>query len=532
MKVSIRRRVVKYKLYGGILVALVLVTATLVLTTHMRNSVSTRALSGAQVKGDSTSSRLGVTSRSHFAAVNSSRASQTQLLKTYGKLPLSFEANNGQTDSRVHFLARGSGYTLFLTSSEAVLTLHGNERKEGGGSAKSRIVEKFQAHHSPSTAATLKLGMSPSKDNTVRPGRGENRSLAASQFLSGPESKASAVLRMKLVGANPTPRVGGLEQLPGKSSYFLGQDPKKWRTNVSTYTKVKYDGVYPGVDLIYYGNQGQLEYDFLVGPGANPRDIALNIQGAERLNIDGQGDLVVDMNGEVVRFHKPIVYQSENAGSEIKDRKLKIDSHYVLQGENQVGFEVAKYDTSKPLVIDPVLKYATYLGGSGDDWGSVFNFLRAVAVDPRGNAYVIGTTDSVDLPTTAGAYQPKFAGSGGGFIDPFGGFAVGDVFVAKLNKAGDALVYSTYLGGGGDDYGEGIAVDAAGNAYLAGMTDSTDFPTRNPIQAENAGLADLFFAKLNATGTALVYSTYLGGSDSDGDPMIALDPRGNLYFEG
>ena len=150
---------------------------------------------------------------------------------------------------------------------------------------------------------------------------------------------------------------------------------------------------------------------------------------------------------------------------------------------------------------------------------------------PWGNAYVIGTTASTDFPTTADAYQTEFAGGGGGFINTFAGFAVGDIFVAKLNAAGNALVYSTYLGGAGDDYGEGIAVDAAGNAYLAGMTDSTDFPTTNAIQAENAGLADMFIAKLNASGSALAYSTYLGGSDSDGDPMIALDARGNLYFE-
>jgi hypothetical protein len=532
VKTTICRRVMKYRLYGGILVALVSATTTLVLRTHVRNSVASRALGGTEIKGDSTRSQLGVTGRSRLAAANSSPASQTQLLRTYGKLSLSFEANNGQTDSQVHFLARGSGYTLFLTSSEAVLTLQGSEGQPEGTGPRPGIIEKLQADHSLSTAAALKLGIPQSKGNPRQLWHGGTGSLAQSQLPSSPEPRAGAVLRMKLVGANPTPRVAGLEQLPGKSSYFLGKDPKKWRTNVPLYTKVKYDGVYPGVDLVYYGNQSQLEYDFVVGPGANPHDIALSIQGANRLEVDGQGDLVVDMKSEVVRFHKPVVYQSENPTSEIEGQRRQIDGHYVLQGEDQVGFEVAEYDPSKPLVIDPVLKYATYLGGSGDDWGSVFNFLRAVAVDRWGNAYIIGTTDSINFPTTALAYQREFAGGGGGFINPFGGYAVGDVFVAKLNAAGIALIYSTYLGGAGDDYGEGIAVDAAGNAYLAGMTDSIDFPTKNPIQPGNAGLADLFFAKLNATGTALVYSTYLGGSDSDGDPMIALDLRGNLYFEG
>jgi hypothetical protein len=333
---------------------------------------------------------------------------------------------------------------------------------------------------------------------------------------------------MKLLGANPSPQVAGINKLPGKSNYFLGKDRKKWRTNVPIYTKVKYDSVYPGVDLVYYGNQGQLEYDFVVGPGADPRAIKFALQGATKVAIDASGDLVAELDGREIRLHKPLVYQPEKRKSKLTQHS--IEGNYVLTGDNQVGFRVSVYDPQKALVIDPVLKYSTYLGGSGDDWGSVFNFIRAIGVDPRGNAYVIGTTDSIDFPT-ADAYQKEFAGGGGGLINPFGGFAVGDAFVAKLNAAGKALVYSTYLGGTGDDYGEGIAVDAAGNAYLAGMTDSTDFPTMNPIQTKNAGLADMFVAKLNATGSALVYSTYLGGSDSDGDPMIALDSRGNLYFE-
>jgi hypothetical protein len=333
---------------------------------------------------------------------------------------------------------------------------------------------------------------------------------------------------MKMVGANPSPRVAGLNELPGKSNYFLGKNRKKWRTNVPIYAKVKYDSVYPGVDLVYYGNQGQLEYDFVVGPGADPRAIKFALQGATKVAIDTSGDLVAELDGREMRLHKPLVYQPEEKKAKLTQHN--IDGNYVLTGDNQVGFRVSAYDPQKALVIDPVLKYSTYLGGSGDDWGSVFNFIRAIGVDPRGNAYVIGTTDSIDFPT-ADAYQKEFAGGGGGLINPFGGFAVGDAFVAKLNAAGKALVYSTYLGGTGDDYGEGIAVDAAGNAYLAGMTDSTDFPTMNPIQTKNAGLADMFVAKLNATGSALVYSTYLGGSDSDGDPMIALDSRGNLYFE-
>ena len=197
----------------------------------------------------------------------------------------------------------------------------------------------------------------------------------------------------------------------------------------------------------------------MIAPGADPRAIKLAIRGAEKIAVDVHGDLVAHLGGQEIRLHKPSIYQLETSKS--KPARANIEGHYLLLGNNQVGFQVSDYDPKKALVIDPVLKYSTYLGGSGDDWGSVFDNLRAIATDARGNAYVIGTTDSVDFPTTASAPQAEFAGGAGGLINPFSGFAVGDVFVAKLNAAG-ALVYSTYLGGAGDDYGEGIAVDAAG----------------------------------------------------------------------
>src|SRR6266849_6862096 len=514
----------KCRIYGISLIVFVSVLAALILRSHVPVTTVKEALGTTAVKGDAITARFKGSNRSHVTAL--ARASQTQLLESYGKLPLSFEANQGQTDSQVQFLARGGGYTLFLTSREAVLSLHGSK---ASATPKPRLAEALQARHPLWSAASVKLGIPPLKDGPALFRHGETRNLSHSQLPSSPEGlEPSAVLRMRLVGANPSPRVAGLNKLPGKSNYFLGKDRKKWQTSVPIYAKVKYDSVYPGVDLVYYGNQGQLEYDFVVGPGADPRAIKFAFQGATKVAIDASGDLVAELDGREMRLHKPLVYQPEKRKSKLTQHN--IEGNYVLMGDNQVGFRVSAYDPQKALVIDPVLKYSTYLGGSGDDWGSVFNNLRAIAVDLRGNAYVIGTTDSIDFPT-ANAYQKEFAGGGGGFINPFGGFAVGDVFVAKLNAAGNTLVYSTYLGGAGDDYGESIAVDAAGNAYLAGMTDSTDFPTMNPIQTENAGLADMFVAKLNASGSALAYSTYLGGSDSDGDPMIALDSRGNLYFE-
>ena len=246
-----------------------------------------------------------------------------RLVKDYGKLRLTFEANRGQTDPQVKFLSRGPGYTVFLTSTEAVLALNGSEGRPTGASPKPRILEKFQAHGSLSSAAALKLGSPTPKASPTQLHYGETRSLTQSELPGSPEPRVSAALRMKLLGANRSPRVTGLEKLNAKSNYFLGKDPKKWRTNVSTYAKVKYDSVYPGVDLVYYGNQGQLEYDFVVAPDANPRDIALSIEGVNRLNIDGQGDLVVDMGDEVIRFHKPIVYQPENSSSEIETSEIE-----------------------------------------------------------------------------------------------------------------------------------------------------------------------------------------------------------------
>jgi Beta-propeller repeat len=461
---------------------------------------------------------------------NGSEASKMALLKTYGSLPLRFEVNSGQTDSRVKFLSRGGGYTLFLTSTEAVLAL---------GKGKSAI----PARH-PFGRAALSAPFSLASRNPAAEGTGSADFLLRSMPFSGLlkpavdvgrtpnlESRAPTALRMRLVAANPSARATGLEETLAKSNYFTGKDPKKWRTNVPNFAKVKFENVYPGVDLVYYGNQGQLEYDFVVAPGVDPRAIKLAIQGASRLGVDAQGDLVADLGGEEVRMHKPVVYQPEESKSKLP--RHNIEGSYVLLGENQVGFQVSGHDPHKALVIDPVVKYSTYLGGSGDDWASIFDFLRGIAVDSGGNAYVIGTTASTDFPTTVGGFQTTFGGGDGGCNEPpeFAGCAAGDVFVAKLSADG-TLVYSTYLGGSADDWGEGIAVDAAGNAYLAGETASPDFPPMNPIQGANAGLTDMFFAKLNPAGSSLVYSTYLGGSSYDMVPMIALDSHGNLYFEG
>jgi hypothetical protein len=336
---------------------------------------------------------------------------------------------------------------------------------------------------------------------------------------------------MKLVGSNPKANVTGLDPLPSKSNYFIGNDPKKWRTNVPNYARVKYEGVYPGIDLLYYGNQGRLEYDLVVAPGTDPRAIALNIAGAEKMQIDPRGDLVLSSDGGDVRLHKPVVYQPAtdngrlttdvpaNSPFTIHNSQF-VDGRFLLLAANRIGFEVSNYDRSKPLVIDPVLSYSTYLGGSGGDTAS------AVAVDADGNAYVTGNTSSIDFPIEK-ALQPANASEGGT-----------DVFVTKLSPDGSSLVYSTYLGGWGGDFGRSIAVDSSGNAYVTGRTTSRDFPTLNAFQnSHGGGYWDAFVTKLDLTGSVLLYSTYLGGSGNEDTVAlpggrIAVDSSGSVYVTG
>ena len=301
----------------------------------------------------------------------------------------------------------------------------------------------------------------------------------------------------------------------------MGNDPAKWHTNVPNYAKVKYANVYPGVDLVYYGNQGQLEYDFVVHPGADPRQIALEVgavrepPGAHRdapLRVDGNGDLVLGTEAGQLILRKPVVYQrGTDHGQPTTD---VVEGGYALKG-NRITFELARYDKTRPLVIDPTLVYSTYLGGNFRDGA------YGIAVDASGHAYVTGQTFSANFPTTTGAFMTRFGGAG-------------DAFVSELNTAGSALIYSTYLGGSGDDAGRGITVDAPGNAYVTGWTASSDFPTTaGAFQTTlGGGYDDAFVTKLNATGSALLYSTYLGGSSYDEGHGIAVDASGDAYITG
>jgi hypothetical protein len=458
--------------------------------------------------GDKTPTQTGVTSPGKSVAL-------------YTHVPLSFELNQGQTDRRVKFLARGLGYNVFLTSNEAVLALH------------------------PTASA----------------GKATN--------------SASPVVRLKLVGANPEVRVSGEEELAGQSNYFLGKDPRRWRTHIPGYAKVRYGGLYGGVDLVYYGRQGELEYDFVVAPGADPGRIRLRVEGAGKTEVNPEGDLVLQAGGGEVRFRRPVAYQGSGG-----DKHL-IAARYVVGERKRIGFEVGEYDRGRPLIIDPVLSYATYLGGKGGD------VAYGIAVDSSGNAYVTGSTASTNFPTTSSAVQSTAGGAGDVFVTKFSstgsalaystylggsgsdigtaiavdstgnvyvvgstsstGFPTtsntsnalqanyggnGDAFLAKLDATGSTLVYCTYLGGTNADYAQGVAVDSSGNAYVTGSTESIDFPTANPLQIGNDGHSDAFVSKVNPSGTGLVYSTYLGGSSADTGRAIAVDGSGNVYVSG
>src|SRR5208337_2795463 len=462
-----------------------------------------------------------------------SSMSKARALKSYRALPMSFEMNQGQTDRTIRFLARGQGYAIFLKPSEALLALQ-------PAGQETRVPEK--------------AGMPP------RP--------------------AYRALKMRIEGANPSAPATGLHRLPGISNYFIGNDPSRWRTHIPTYEKVQFENVRPGINLVYYGNQRQLEYDFVLSPGAKPESLRLSFEGSDA-TVDEQGNLVFTSTDGKITFRRPVAYQCYKPDL---GRKHFLAASYVLKGHNSVGFLVPGYDPREQLIIDPVLYYSTYLGGGGGDTGNAvaldilndafvtgstastnfptsatspstppyqktyggdtdafvtmvrsdgqaliystylggnnFDVGNGIAVDSSGDAYVVGSTSSADFPiSSSSVFQPTFGGNT-------------DAFVAKLDPSGSHLLYSSYLGGSNVDYGQGIAVDQYGNAYVTGSTQSTDFPTANPIQSGNDGNGDAFVAKVNTQATDLVYSTYLGGSSADVGTGIAVDLGGSAYVVG
>lgn len=388
--------------------------------------------------------------------LTTSQATNTSpIIEAYGELPLSFQPNYGQTDHQVKFLSRGDGYTLFLTQSSAVLALSNPEKKE--------------------------------------------------QISSSQKTVKSTQIKLQWLGSNPNIQPTSVQPLPGVVNYFVGSNPQQWHQDIPTYAQVKYSSLYPGIDLVYYGNQGQLEYDLVVAPGADPNLIKLKLEGAQQLEIDDQGQLLVHTSSGVLQQQKPIVYQVING------QKQLVESKYLLSKQQEVEIALASYDSHEPLVIDPVLVYSTYLGGTRLDTG------RQIAVDILGNAYIIGETSSVNFPTK-NAYQSTNRG-------------FGNVFVTKLNPLGNGLVYSTYLGGSNRDYAGSIAVDALGNAYVTGSAFSANFPLYKAFQSKTGGGFDAFVTKLKPDGK-LFYSTFLGGSGTDGSYGIAVDSLGCTYVAG
>jgi hypothetical protein len=437
----------------------------------------------------------------------------------YGMTPLSFEANHGQTDPSVQFFSRGNGYSVFLQS---------------GGTA------------------TLSLSKADG---------------------------SGAALRLRLLGADTGSLANALDPLGTRSNYFNGDDPSQWTTNILNFGKVRYSDVYPGIDAVYYGRQHQLEYDFIVAPGGDPGQIRTAFDGADSLKLDPDGNLIVQLGSRHLLFNRPDVYQM------IGGVRRQIGASFeIAPGGSDVGFRIDKYDATATLVIDPVLGYSTYLGGNGYDRAN------AVAVDSSGNAYITGVTGALDFPTTPGAYLTTRGGSqdgfvtklnasgsgliystfvrgayandiavdasgaayitgyaGAGFVTTPGAFTTPqwgfDTFVTKLNPQGNALVYSSRFGGSFDDFGNGIAVDSAGNAVITGTTfnaqPQADFPVLNAFQPTyGGGTNDAFVSKLNASGSALVFSTFLGGGrqslneNADWGQGVALDPAGNIYVTG
>ncbi|MCI0724197.1 MAG: SBBP repeat-containing protein [Acidobacteria bacterium] len=380
-------------------------------------------------------------------------------------------------------------------------------------SANAGLDSSFRKAGAAELAGPLKAAFEANVGQTDPQVRFLSRGRGAQLFLTSEEAvlkfgpSRDAVLRMRLLGANVHAQLEGMEPLLGHSNYFTGSDPRNWHTSVSQFAKVLYRDVYPGIDLAYHSTGRDFEYDFILEPGRSPQAITVDFVGAADLRMDAGGNLVLSTAAGDVYHKKPVAYQLK------QDRRIFVEAAYVLKGRRSAGFRLGHYDPSLPLVIDPVLSFSGYQGGTGLDQA------YGIAVDAAGNSYITGTTESINFPL-----QSQFA--------PYPNDNRKNAFVMKLNPQGTTVLYSTYLGGNADDEGLAIAVDSSGQALVAGYTDSTNFPTASPYRATNSGGRDGFVARLNATGNALVYSTYLGGSGSDLAFAIALDGQSNVYVAG
>jgi len=424
-------------------------------------------------------------------------ATQARIRNTLGKMPLHFEVNSGQTDAQVKFLSRTGGYALFLTPTEAVLTLAAGKDKKPRHAGESRHPDDVNF-----------ADISQNLDSGVR----RNDELNEEAPVEDKDTKTgTSVLRLRWLNANPDPKVIGAAPQPGKSAYFHGSDAARWRSNVAHYGKVQYEAVYPGIDLVYYGNQNRIEYDFVVQPGTDPDQIRLAIDGAQNIRLDADGNLIlVTAHGDLLQ-QAPVIYQ------EIDGERVAVEGRYVLHENNEIGFQVAAYDQDRTLVIDPILQ-STYLGGSAND------FIKALAIHPvSGDVYVAGYTASSDFPGIAGGADTVFGGTQ-------------EAFVARLNSALTSLVQATFLGGSGNsDLANAIAIHpVTGDVYVAGDTRSSDFPgITGGADTTFVGAWEAFVVRLNSTLTSLTQATFLGGSGGDFGNALAIHPvSGDVYVAG
>jgi alpha-tubulin suppressor-like RCC1 family protein len=486
---------------------------------------SSQAAPAAFAESPAGKTLLGRTQESEVAPSTPAFASIVNLQSDFGKLPLSFEANEGQTAPSVQFLSRGPGYTLFLAGGTTVLSLQKpvSQAKFGADPFTSPDRNSF-------TAGTL---LAPPLFLT-EPG------MSLAGFIANVQSPAAGdVIQMKLVGANLHARASGLNPLPGRTNYLTGRDPAKWRTGVPNFARVKYEEIYPGINLVYYGSASQqLEYDFVLQPGADPGAIQLELEGgvsnvfptglkkdseSPKLDVLANGDLRIQMNGNEVLFHSPVAYQpgdADETGAQ-KDRAARaatpVAAQYVLLAGNRVGFALGKYDPARALVIDPTLVYSTYLGPVN------YQGVLKLAVNSSGELYIAGSTPSAAFPVVGPLPAPNNALQG-----------TQDAFVAKMNSTGTALVFSTFLGGTGVDTALGLALDSSLDVFVSGTTASSDFPVTGGYQTSLTGTSAGFLAKLKPDGSAILYSTYIGGGIGygNGARAVAVDSLGFAYVTG
>jgi hypothetical protein len=413
-----------------------------------------------------------------------SEAQKNEIRSKYENQPLRFEANKGQVDERVDFYARSGNSTVFLMPNEAVFSVRPPTAMAESGAAR-------------------ESGLPP----------------RAMQKIEAPQQ--GMAVRMEIIGGNSAATPVQQEQKAGTVNYMLGNNPQQWQTNVATYGRVEYADVYPGIDIVYYGKDQNLEYDFVVAPGADPQQIKLGFTGADSARLDDSGALVLQGGGVEMRQQTPYLYQENNGV------RQQVAGEFVLTPAGsspgletptyEVSFEIGAYDPTRPLVIDPlVLNYSSYVGSAPrGDVGLGF------AVDNAGNYYMTGLTESTNFPATPGAYDSTYNGG------------MWDIMVFKVNASGTGIAYATYIGASGDDQGLAIAVDAGGNIYVTGQTDSPDFPTTaGAHQTVHKGDFDGYMLKLSADGSSLAYSTLLGGAGKDVSWALRVDGSGNAYVTG